>query len=97
MPAPSTACLVQDRLGLTAPAMDVQAACAGFVYALVTAASMMPVEQLPLASWQTALGLGEAERRRTRRDDEVAAQHQLETAAEGVPLDRGDQRLRALA
>lgn len=33
---PSTACLVQDRLGLTAPAMDLQAACASFVYALVT-------------------------------------------------------------
>lgn len=33
---PSTACLVQERLGLRAPAMDVQAACASFVYALVT-------------------------------------------------------------
>ncbi len=33
---PSTACLVQDRLGVTAPAMDLQAACASFVYALVT-------------------------------------------------------------
>ena len=29
-----------------------------FLLALVTAASMMPVEQLPIASWQTALGLG---------------------------------------
>jgi len=29
-----------------------------FLLALVTAASMMPVEQLPAASWQTALGLG---------------------------------------
>src|SRR4029077_4189062 len=29
-----------------------------FLLALVTTASMMPVEQLPLASWQTALGLG---------------------------------------
>jgi 3-oxoacyl-[acyl-carrier-protein] synthase-3 len=36
MPTPSTACLVQDRLGLNAAAMDVQAACAGFLYALVT-------------------------------------------------------------
>ena len=32
---PSTACLVQDRLKLTCPAFDLQAACAGFVYALV--------------------------------------------------------------
>src|SRR5687768_18622452 len=29
-----------------------------FLLALVTCASMMPVEQLPAASWQTALGLG---------------------------------------
>ncbi|MGB6584452.1 MAG: citrate transporter [Pseudolabrys sp.] len=29
-----------------------------FLLALVTAASMMPVEELPGASWQTALGLG---------------------------------------
>ena len=29
-----------------------------FLLALVTAASMMPVETLPVASWQTALGLG---------------------------------------
>ena len=29
-----------------------------FLLALVTIASMMPVEKLPLASWQTALGLG---------------------------------------
>lgn len=35
---PSTACLVQDKLGLDCGAFDVQAACAGFMYALVTAA-----------------------------------------------------------
>ena len=35
---PSTACLVQDRLGLAAPAFDVSAACSGFMYALSTAA-----------------------------------------------------------
>jgi Na+/H+ antiporter NhaD/arsenite permease-like protein len=29
-----------------------------FLLALVTCASLMPVEELPLASWQTALGLG---------------------------------------
>jgi Na+/H+ antiporter NhaD/arsenite permease-like protein len=29
-----------------------------FLLSLVTTASMMPVEKLPLASWQTALGLG---------------------------------------
>ncbi len=36
MPMPATACLVQDRLGLRAMAFDIQAACAGFVFALVT-------------------------------------------------------------
>jgi 3-oxoacyl-[acyl-carrier-protein] synthase-3 len=39
MSFPSTACLVQDRLGLNCPAMDLQAACAGFMYALVTGAA----------------------------------------------------------
>ncbi len=34
---PSTACLVQDRLGLQTPAFDVSAACSGFMYALSTA------------------------------------------------------------
>ena len=38
---PSSACLVQAQLGLDAPAMDVTAACAGFVYALVTAAQFL--------------------------------------------------------
>src|SRR4051812_47090321 len=33
---PATAAAVQDRLGLNCPAMDVSAACAGFMYALVT-------------------------------------------------------------
>lgn len=35
---PSTACLLQDKLGIPGcPAFDVQAVCAGFMYALVTA------------------------------------------------------------
>lgn len=33
---PSTACLVQDQLGLDCGAFDVQAACSGFMYALAT-------------------------------------------------------------
>ncbi|HTQ39814.1 MAG TPA: beta-ketoacyl-ACP synthase III [Pirellulales bacterium] len=36
LPVPSTACQVQHKLGLRCPAFDVSAACAGFVYALVT-------------------------------------------------------------
>ena len=41
MAFPSTGNLVQDRLKLTCPAFDVQAACAGFVFALVTAAQFV--------------------------------------------------------
>ena len=36
VPVPATACLVQNRLGLNCAAMDVQNACAGFLYALIT-------------------------------------------------------------
>src|SRR5262245_47517913 len=39
MSFPSTACLVQDRLKLNCPAVEVEAACAGFMYALITAAA----------------------------------------------------------
>src|SRR5437763_16693929 len=39
MSFPSTACLVQDRLGLSCPAIEVDAACAGFMYALITGAA----------------------------------------------------------
>ena len=35
-PLPSTACHVQHQLGLKAPAMDLNAACAGFMYGLIT-------------------------------------------------------------
>lgn len=38
---PSTACIVQDALGLDCPAFDTAAACAGFMYALVTAAQFV--------------------------------------------------------
>ena len=42
MPFPSTACLVQDKLGLNnITAFDLQAACSGFVYALNVASSML--------------------------------------------------------
>jgi 3-oxoacyl-[acyl-carrier-protein] synthase-3 len=41
MSFPSTGCLVQDRLKLNCPAFDLQAACAGFMFALVTAAQFV--------------------------------------------------------
>ncbi|NLM83937.1 MAG: ketoacyl-ACP synthase III [Clostridiales bacterium] len=37
--SPSLACMVQSRIGASCPAMDVSAACSGFVYALETAAA----------------------------------------------------------
>ncbi|MEE2640141.1 MAG: beta-ketoacyl-ACP synthase III [Planctomycetota bacterium] len=39
--APSTACIVQNRLGCTAPALDLNAACSGFIYGLITAAQFV--------------------------------------------------------
>ncbi|HYG13085.1 MAG TPA: beta-ketoacyl-ACP synthase III [Methylophilaceae bacterium] len=39
---PSTACLLQDKLGVAScPAFDIQAVCSGFVYALATADSFI--------------------------------------------------------
>ena len=46
---PSTACLVQDRLGLDCPAFDAAAACAGFMYALVTASQFVATGNSKLA------------------------------------------------
>lgn len=41
---PSTACIIQDRLGaVKAAAMDVTAGCTGFIYALETAAGLLSV------------------------------------------------------
>lgn len=37
----STACLVQDKLEMSAPAFDLTAACGGFMYALATAAQFV--------------------------------------------------------
>ena len=39
MSFPSTASILQERLGLTCPATDVQAACAGFMYSFITGAA----------------------------------------------------------
>jgi 3-oxoacyl-[acyl-carrier-protein] synthase-3 len=39
MAFPATACLVQDRLKLNCPAVEIEAACAGFMYGLITGAA----------------------------------------------------------
>ena len=46
---PSTACLVQDKLGLKAAAFDLQAACSGFMYALATGAQYVATGNSDLA------------------------------------------------
>ena len=46
---PSTACLVQDKLGLDAPAVDLQAACSGFMYAMATGAQYVATGNSKLA------------------------------------------------
>ena len=44
-PFPATACLLQDRLGASrAAAMDVSAACSGFIYGLATGAQFIQTE-----------------------------------------------------
>src|SRR5437588_8258443 len=39
MSFPSTACLLQERLRISCAALEVEAACAGFMYALITGAA----------------------------------------------------------
>ncbi|MBL4884920.1 MAG: beta-ketoacyl-ACP synthase 3, partial [Planctomycetaceae bacterium] len=46
---PSTACLVQDRLGIDVPAFDLNAACAGFMYAATTAGQYIATGNSKLA------------------------------------------------
>ena len=46
---PSTACIVQEKLGLDVPAFDLAAACSGFVYSLATAAQYVATGNSKLA------------------------------------------------
>jgi 3-oxoacyl-[acyl-carrier-protein] synthase-3 len=61
MSFPSTACLLQDRLRLSATAIEVQAACSGFMYALITGAAYVASRPSSLAlivaglTWGTAV------------------------------------------
>jgi 3-oxoacyl-[acyl-carrier-protein] synthase-3 len=48
-PLPSAACRVQEKLGLQCPAMDLQAACAGFMYSLITATQYVMTGSCELA------------------------------------------------
>ena len=46
---PSTACIVQDRLGIKGPAFDIQAACSGFMYTMVTASQFVATGNAKMA------------------------------------------------
>ncbi len=46
---PSTACIVQEKLGLDVPAFDLAAACSGFVYSLATASQYVATGNSKLA------------------------------------------------
>lgn len=46
---PSTACIVQEKLGLDVPAFDLSAACSGFVYSLATASQYVATGNSKLA------------------------------------------------
>ncbi|MER7756809.1 ketoacyl-ACP synthase III [Kitasatospora sp. NPDC097643] len=47
-PSPATSAFVHDELGVAGSAHDVNAECAGFVYALVTAAGLMRMDPRPV-------------------------------------------------
>ena len=52
---PSTACLLQDKIGAThAWGYDLFAACSGFTYALTTAAQMVAVGRAAGTRWSSA-------------------------------------------
>lgn len=83
---PSTACLVQDRLGLDAPAMDVTAACAGFAYALVTAGQF-----LAAGSSERALVIGADTNTRVVDPQDLKTWPLFGDGAGAVVLERADQ------
>lgn len=63
---PSTAALIQESLGLRCGALDIGAACAGFVYGLVMAAQMSTDQATLLIGAETISRLTDPEDRSTR-------------------------------
>jgi 3-oxoacyl-[acyl-carrier-protein] synthase-3 len=84
MSFPSTACLVQDRLGLVGPAIEVEAACAGFMYALITGAAYV----LSGAS-DRALVIGGDTNSRVLNPDDIKTYPLFGDGAGAVILERG--------
>ena len=84
MSFPSTACLIQDRLGMVGPAVEIEAACAGFMYALVTAATYV----LSGAS-DRALVIGGDTNSRVLNPDDIKTYPLFGDGAGAVILERG--------
>jgi 3-oxoacyl-[acyl-carrier-protein] synthase-3 len=85
MAIPSTACLLQDRLNASANALEIHAACSGFVYALVTGAAYI----LSGAS-ELALVVGGDCNSRVANPEDVKTYPLFGDAAGAVLLARGD-------
>ena len=82
---PSTACLVQDKLNLDAPAMDLQAACSGFMYSLATGAQFIAT-----GNARCALIIGADINSRIVRPDDQGTAPLFGDAAGAVILEPGD-------
>lgn len=85
MSFPSTACLVQDRLGLVGPAIEVEAACAGFMYALITAAAYVKS-----GASDRALVIGGDTNSRVLDPDDIKTYPLFGDGAGAVILERGE-------
>jgi 3-oxoacyl-[acyl-carrier-protein] synthase III len=86
MSFPSTACLVQDRLGIVAPGIEVEAACAGFMHALVTAAAYMVA-----GVSETALVIGADCNSRILNPDDIKTYPLFGDGAGAVVLTKGSK------
>jgi len=84
MSFPSTACIVQDKLGLNCPAIEVEAACAGFMYALITAAAY-----IVSGASDTALVIGGDTNSRVLNPDDIKTYPLFGDGAGAVILTRG--------
>jgi 3-oxoacyl-[acyl-carrier-protein] synthase-3 len=84
---PSTACLVQHRLGLETPAFDISAACSGFMYALSTAAQFVAT-----GNARTALAIGADTTSRFVRPTDQRTFPLFGDGAGAVILTRGEPR-----
>src|SRR5262249_47456897 len=95
MSFPSTACIVQDRLGIVAPALEVEAACAGFMHALVTAAASIAARAVRAAAYivagvsETALVIGADCNSRVLNPDDIKTYPLFGDGAGAVILTRG--------